>query len=324
MSWTILLVLTSCYSLLGEGASWSWNDFWLNVGKTGQEKGGDDYVDWLGDSFTSSFSSSSNSWYWSTTPTEYHTCPPDYPWVFYSGRYCCKHIYEKFESLFDRSCDGGPLTISSKCCQDDDYVVCDTRPCTDYSAETTEPAGTSTSYKDPSSSPPTSPTISTITSRSPTASSPSTDWDTPPIDDTKTYKMEEDEDSEDIEKAVTAYYSDYSGWWDWDDYLVTRPPPHPPLPPHPPIPPPTDVEIYEQELVDIVCMFLSTFGDICDPQSQQNPKPLTELSDPYYDPFYDSYYDPWLYDPYYSYDPYYYPHTDSMDDTGMYINAIMG
>ena len=63
------------------------------------------------------------------------TCPPDYPWVFYSGRYCCKHIHEKLESWFDRSCDGGLLTIASKCCQDDDYVVCDTRPCTDYSGK---------------------------------------------------------------------------------------------------------------------------------------------------------------------------------------------
>ena len=51
-------------------------------------------------------------------------CPETHPFAYSDGKYCCKYGLEKVYSPNGESCDGGPISLSSSCCQDDLYTDC--------------------------------------------------------------------------------------------------------------------------------------------------------------------------------------------------------
>ena len=66
-------------------------------------------------------------------------CTKEFPYAFLWGDYCCRHAYEnKFNDDCDncsnwtrKECDGGAISKSSVCCQNDEYIACpDIKNCT--------------------------------------------------------------------------------------------------------------------------------------------------------------------------------------------------
>ena len=59
-----------------------------------------------------------------TFPTEIK-CPFDHPYAYQNGQYCCKTAREKNQASGRvQSCDGGPISLSSTCCMNDQYTSC--------------------------------------------------------------------------------------------------------------------------------------------------------------------------------------------------------
>ncbi len=53
-------------------------------------------------------------------------CPSSHPRAYLDGRSCCAGDREadRPSAGDDPPCDGGPLQLDSRCCQDDDYLAC--------------------------------------------------------------------------------------------------------------------------------------------------------------------------------------------------------
>ena len=49
-------------------------------------------------------------------------CSNDYPYAFMWGEYCCKTELEENNNFV--ACDGGPISINSVCCKDNEYEKC--------------------------------------------------------------------------------------------------------------------------------------------------------------------------------------------------------
>ena len=53
------------------------------------------------------------------------TCPESHPFAYYNGTHCCKSGFEKDESASQGEvCDGGPITLESRCCRNDEHIEC--------------------------------------------------------------------------------------------------------------------------------------------------------------------------------------------------------
>ena len=57
------------------------------------------------------------------------SCPASHPHVYLNGNYCCKYAREKHYAPAGSTCDGGPISFGSTCCQGDTYVRCPHPPC---------------------------------------------------------------------------------------------------------------------------------------------------------------------------------------------------
>merc|ERR1711981_784352 len=67
------------------------------------------------------------------TPGATANCPASHPFVYHDGDYCCSTSIEKEDKARDgERCDGGPISLGSLCCQNDDYKKCPTALCNDY------------------------------------------------------------------------------------------------------------------------------------------------------------------------------------------------
>merc|ERR1712227_1058978 len=60
------------------------------------------------------------------------SCPASHPYVYHDGDYCCASNTEKVYTPEGERCDGGPISFTSSCCKDDQYVSCSTNICSDY------------------------------------------------------------------------------------------------------------------------------------------------------------------------------------------------
>merc|ERR1712227_911277 len=57
------------------------------------------------------------------------SCPASHPYVYHDGDYCCASNTEKVYAPEGERCDGGPISFTSSCCKDDQYVACSTNIC---------------------------------------------------------------------------------------------------------------------------------------------------------------------------------------------------
>ena len=51
-------------------------------------------------------------------------CPRDYPYAFMWGAYCCKTKYEDKTNDGIQECDNSVISLSSVCCNNDEYLSC--------------------------------------------------------------------------------------------------------------------------------------------------------------------------------------------------------
>ena len=51
-------------------------------------------------------------------------CPDDYPFAFKWGEYCCATPFEEISSIHIDGCNGGDLSMSSICCDKNNYRQC--------------------------------------------------------------------------------------------------------------------------------------------------------------------------------------------------------
>ena len=51
-------------------------------------------------------------------------CPQTYRLAYDNGLHCCKHGFEKIDTLLGEKCDGSQISPSSLCCKDDDAIKC--------------------------------------------------------------------------------------------------------------------------------------------------------------------------------------------------------
>ena len=59
-------------------------------------------------------------------------CPREYPFAFMWGTHCCKHDVEDDTTYGVSECDGGPISLNSICCKNNEYKKCwDLRGCKD-------------------------------------------------------------------------------------------------------------------------------------------------------------------------------------------------
>ena len=60
-----------------------------------------------------------------TTSLAPNQCPPEHPFVYRSGEYCCKYDKEGGDGSVDGwRCDGSKISIDSSCCYEGKWVRC--------------------------------------------------------------------------------------------------------------------------------------------------------------------------------------------------------
>ena len=64
------------------------------------------------------------------------SCPSTYPYVYYSGNYCCKTNKENFNQNHGEKCDNSEIQFDSLCCENGDFVPCMHDTCYDHGIST--------------------------------------------------------------------------------------------------------------------------------------------------------------------------------------------
>lgn len=62
-------------------------------------------------------------------------CPESNPYAYDNGHHCCKYPHEKVNWFQGGACNGGEISITSKCCKDDAYTVCPNGICDNYPSQ---------------------------------------------------------------------------------------------------------------------------------------------------------------------------------------------
>ena len=65
------------------------------------------------------------------------SCPASHPFAYFDGKYCCETGFENYNSADGVACDGGQISLSSRCCRDNKHKRCpeDGSNCRDHNKE---------------------------------------------------------------------------------------------------------------------------------------------------------------------------------------------